>query len=155
MGIEGKIEKVRKRIEESTGGKNRKHLNKVEKLHQKLRYLEYYRDNAVIPVREASKKVDSRKWGKQGEVTWCWRCNIEVDLRSSPSCEKCERETGQGMRHFRIESEETILSEVRKSVRRDFDAMVRSEKQIKSKLKSGKRKEIKKELRERSKGGDW
>ena len=59
------------------------------------------------------------------------------------------------MRHFSIESEETILSEVRKSVRRDFDAMVRSEKQIKSKLKSGKRKEIKKELRERSKGGDW
>ena len=49
--IEGKIEKVRKQIEESTGGKNRKHLNKVEKLHQKLRYLEYYRDNAVIPVR--------------------------------------------------------------------------------------------------------
>ena len=39
------------------------------------------------------------------------------------------------MRHFSIESEETILSEVRKSVRRDFDAMVRSEKQIKSKLR--------------------
>ena len=59
------------------------------------------------------------------------------------------------MWHFRVESEETILSEVRKSVRRDFDAMVRSEKQMKSKLKSGKQKEIKKELRERSKGGDW
>ena len=49
--IEGKIERVRKQIEESTSGKNNKHLNKVEKLHQKLRYLEYYRDNAVIPVR--------------------------------------------------------------------------------------------------------
>ena len=49
--IEGKIEKVRKQIEESTGGKNHKNLNKVEKLNQKLRYLEYYRDNAVIPVR--------------------------------------------------------------------------------------------------------
>ena len=47
------------------------------------------------------------------------------------------------------------MSEVRKSIRRDFDAMVRSEKQMKSKLKSGKQKEIKKELRERSKGGDW
>ena len=49
--IEGKIERVRKQIEEATSGKNHKHLNKVEKLHQKLRYLEYYRDNAVIPVR--------------------------------------------------------------------------------------------------------
>ena len=92
------------------------------------------------------------EWGRQGEVTWCWRCNIEVDPSSRPSCDKCKRE---GMRHFRVESEETILSEVRKSVRRDFDAMVRSEKQMKSKLKSGKQKEIKKELRERSKGGDW
>ena len=49
--IEGKIEKVRKQIEESTAGKNRKHFNKVEKLNQKLQYLEYYRDHAVIPVR--------------------------------------------------------------------------------------------------------
>ena len=95
------------------------------------------------------------KWGRQGEVTWCWRCNIEVDPSSGTSCVKCEGETGEGMKNLRIESEETILSEVRKSVRRDFDAMVRSEKQIKSKLKSGKQKEIKKELRERSKGGDW
>ena len=92
------------------------------------------------------------EWGTQGEVTGCWRCNIEVDPSSRPSCDKCKRE---GMWHFRIESEETILSEVRKSIRRDFDAMVRSEKQMKSKLKSGKQKGIKKELRERSKGGDW
>ena len=49
--IEDKIEKVRKQIEESASSKNHNHLNKVEKFNQKLRYLEYYRDHAVIPVR--------------------------------------------------------------------------------------------------------
>ena len=47
------------------------------------------------------------------------------------------------------------MSEVRKSIRRDFDAMVRSERKMKSKVKSQKGREIKKELRERSKAGDW
>ena len=49
--IDLKIEKVRKQIEDYAGSKNQRHFNKLEKLNQKLRYLEYYRDNAVKPVR--------------------------------------------------------------------------------------------------------
>ena len=49
--IDLKIEKVRKQIEDYAGSKNQRYLNKLEKLNQKLRYLEYYRDNAVKPVR--------------------------------------------------------------------------------------------------------
>ena len=49
--IDLKIEKVRKQIEDYARSKNQRYLNKLEKLNQKLRYLEYYRDNAVKPVR--------------------------------------------------------------------------------------------------------
>ena len=49
--IDLKIEKVKKQIDDYAGSKNQRYLNKLEKLNQKLRYLEYYRDNAVKPVR--------------------------------------------------------------------------------------------------------
>ena len=49
--VDLKIEKVKKQIEDYAGSKSQRHLNKLEKSNQKLRYLEYYRDNAVKPVR--------------------------------------------------------------------------------------------------------
>ena len=107
---------------------------------------------------EASEKWDgAHGWGEPSQVGmyWCQRCRIELDHRTP--CVKCKRERGnwQSWDNVRFESEKTILSEVRKSIRRDFNAMVRSEQQIKSKFKSEKRRDMKKELRERSSNGDW
>ena len=98
-------------------------------------------------------------WGEPSQVGiyWCRRCRIELDPRTPRV--KCKREKGnweaESFVNVRFESEETILSEVGKSIRRDFNAMVRREQQIKSKFKSGKRRDMKKELKERSSNGDW
>ena len=109
---------------------------------------------------EASEKWDGalrRSEPSQVGIYWCKRCRIELDPRTP--CVKCKRERGhweaESFVNVRFESEETILSEVGESIRRDFIAMVRSEQQMKSKFKSGKRRDMKKELKERSINVDW
>ena len=50
-GIEAKIKRVRQQIEDYASLKTPQQNKKVDKHKQKLHYLEYYRENAVMPVR--------------------------------------------------------------------------------------------------------
>ena len=142
-----KIEKLKTMIDECSGSGNAKQAEKVGKLRQKLRYLEFYRDYPLGPCPKTFKCSQCIEWkyGKMRKVYRCVKCKEvlgdvvegeffdgsphEVRVSFEDTCKLSFK--GDHVKEW--EDQERAKPEVGCMIRREFAALVRKEKEMKSK----------------------
>jgi len=154
LSVDEKIKKLKCLIEETSNCKNSKpevswkQSEKVGKLHQKLRYLEFYRDYDIGPCPKNYKCSKCQTANKPiRKVYKCWKCReilgdvVEGEFFDGSPHERvfisyerefCDQEKN-GDHEKQWVTEEKNKSEVRNMIRREFEAMMRKEKEMKNK----------------------